>query len=99
MFRCKQAFIEPRKNKVQFFPQVNKKGRYSFFHKSIKKDNIPLFLPLLSISGRLIQRKSAIKILGVILDENLTWRAHITTFETKLVYLKNKILFKKQDNI
>ena len=48
------------------------KTRYSFFHKSRKKDNIPLVLLKLSICNNEIKRSESIKFLGVFLDENLT---------------------------
>ena len=69
MVTCNQASIEPRKNKVHFFSEV------------IKKDYIPLRLPLLSMIGTTIER---IKILGVILEENRTWRGPIKTIKTKI---------------
>ena len=49
-----------------------KKTKFSFFHKSSKKDNIPLRLLNLNINGFTIERGSSIKFLGVSLDENLT---------------------------
>ena len=61
-----------------------KKTKFSFFHKSLKKDNIPLRLPNLNINGFTIERESSIKFLGVWIDENLTWRDHIYTVENKI---------------
>ena len=61
-----------------------KKNKFSFFHKSSKKDNIPLRLPNLNINGFTIERESSIKFLGVWIDENLTWRDHIHTVENKI---------------
>ena len=46
-----------------------KKTKYTFFHKNSVKDNIPLKLPDLHISNKSIERKSSIKFLGVMLDE------------------------------
>ena len=43
------------------------KTKYSFFHKSSKKDNIPLRLPKLIINSYEIQREESIKFLGVLL--------------------------------
>ena len=45
---------------------------------------MPLRLLLLRISETIIERKSMIKFPRVILDENITWRAHINTVETKI---------------
>ena len=61
-----------------------KKTKFSFFHKPSKKDNIPLRLPNLNINGFTIERESSIKFLGVWIDENLTWRDHIHTVESKV---------------
>ena len=61
-----------------------KKTKYSFFHKSSKKDNIPLQLPNLNINGSTVESESSIKFLGVWIDENLTWRDHIHTVENKI---------------
>ena len=61
-----------------------KKTKFSFFHKSSEKDNIPLRLPNLNINGFTIERESSIKFLGVWIDENLTWRDHIHTVENKI---------------
>ena len=62
-----------------------KKTKFSFFHKSSKKDNILLRLPNLNINGYTIERESSIKFSGVWIDENLTWRDHIHTIENKIV--------------
>ena len=61
-----------------------KKTKFSFFHKSSKKDNIPLWLPNLNINGFTIERQSSIKFLGVWIDENIIWRDHIHTVENKI---------------
>ena len=59
-----------------------KKTKY-FFHKTSKKDDISLVLPKLTIRNH-IERKELIKILGLLLDENLNWKEHI-------IYTYNKI--------
>ena len=61
-----------------------KKTKFSFFHKSSKKDYIPLRLPNLNINGFTIEHDSSIKLLGVSIDENLTCRDHIHTVENKI---------------
>ena len=61
-----------------------KKTKYSFFHKSSKKYNISLRLPNLNINEVTVERESSIKFLGVWVDENLTWRDHIHTVESKV---------------
>ena len=61
-----------------------KKTKYSGVHKPSKKDNIPLMLPKLAISNRVIERQEYIKFLGVLLDENLNWKEHIKYTENKI---------------
>ena len=61
-----------------------KKTKFSFFHKSSKKDNILLRLPNLNINGFTTECESSIKFLGVWIDENLTWKDHIHTVENKI---------------
>ena len=60
------------------------KTKYSFFHMSSKKDDIPLRLPKLIISNYEIQREESIKFLGVLLDQHLTWKEHIKLTENKI---------------
>ena len=60
------------------------KTKYTLFHKVRQKDNIPLKLPSLFINGKEIKRVDSIKFLGIMLDEHLTWRNHITTIENKI---------------
>ena len=48
----------------------------------------------------MIKRTNAIKFLGVIVDENLTWKNHISTLENKVsknidILYKAKFLFKQ----
>ena len=49
------------------------KTNYSLFHKTIKKDDLPLLLPKLLINDNEVERVESIKFLGVLLDENL-WK-------------------------
>ena len=60
------------------------KTKYSFFHKPSEKDDIPLCLPKLVINNYEIQRKESIKFLGVLLDQNLTWKEPIKLTENKI---------------
>ena len=41
-------------------------------------------LPALRIADNNIERKAAIKIFAVLLDENITWEEHISMLKTKL---------------
>ena len=58
--------------------------KYSFCHKTSKKDNIPLKFPSLQINNYSIERISSIKFPGVLLDENLSWKDHIKFTENKI---------------
>ena len=60
------------------------KTKYSFFHSLFSADNIPLRLPELKIGNTVIKREENMKFLGVLLDENLTWRPHIKCIESKI---------------
>ena len=60
-----------------------KKTKYFFFHKPSKKDDIPLVLPKLNIDNSEITRTESIKFLGVLLDQNLSWKTHIKYIENK----------------
>ena len=60
------------------------KTKYVFFHKPTQSDNLPLKLPNLFINNNPIVRTEAIKFLGIIIDENLSWKKHIKTIESKM---------------
>ena len=60
------------------------KTKYTFFHKLSKNEDIPLVLPALSINAVTIKREKSIKSLGVLIDENITWKDHIQTIENKI---------------
>ena len=60
------------------------KTKYTFFHKAREKDNIPLKLPALFINDKEIERVTSIKFLGVLFDEHLSWKDHITVIEYKI---------------
>ena len=62
----------------------NDKTKYTFFHKPSISDYIPLKLPPLYINNKIIKRSEHIRFLGIILDENLTWKKHINTIESKI---------------
>ena len=58
-----------------------KKTKYIIFTRK-KSEN---FLPApLIISGTKIEQKHEVRFLGVIVDENLTWKKHINTLHTKM---------------
>ena len=41
-------------------------------------------MPELKIGNSIIKRKSSVKFLGVMLDENISWKDHIKTIEKKI---------------
>ena len=73
------------------------KTKYTLFHSANKKDKIPLELPLLKIDNNKIERETSIKFLGVILDENISWKKHIETVENKIS--KNMGILGKVSNL
>ena len=54
------------------------------FLKPSKRGDLPLRLPRLQINNIAIKHTSNIKFLGVILDENLSWREHINVIQSKI---------------
>ena len=72
------------------------KAKYSFFYEISKKGDIPQKLTRLQINNYNIERIPSIKFLGVLLDENLSWKDHIKYTENKIS--KNiGILYKARD--
>ena len=62
----------------------NKRTKYTLFHKNSIKDDLPLKLPDLKIANNQIERKKAIKFLGVMLNENINWQDHIHKVENNI---------------
>ncbi|MBY0580901.1 MAG: hypothetical protein K2P53_04385 [Rickettsiales bacterium] len=60
------------------------KTKFSLFHSKRKFQYIPKSLPMLYINNMEIERSFTNKLLGVLIDENLSWRDHIK-------YISNKI--------
>ena len=56
---------------------VQTKCNYTIFHKNSAIDDIPLKIPELKIGNSRIKRKSSVKFLRVILDENISQKDHI----------------------
>ena len=61
-----------------------RKTKYTFFHKFIQNDNIPLKLPMLTINGKVIEWTTSIKFPGMLLDEHLSRKSHISVVENKV---------------
>ena len=47
-------------------------------------DSLPLRLPAMTPNNIEIKRENSVKFLGVITDENLTWKNHIKVVENKI---------------
>ena len=57
------------------------KTNYIFFHNNSTKDKLTLKMPELKIGNTTIKRKSSVKLLREMLDENISWKDHIKTTE------------------
>ena len=60
------------------------KTKYSLFHKPSRKADLSLLLPRLLIKKHKVERLKSINFLGVLLDENLSWKDHIKYIENKV---------------
>ena len=60
------------------------KTYYTLFHKNSPEDTLPLKMPELKIGKSIIKKKSSVKLLGVMLDKNISEKDHIKTIEKKL---------------
>ena len=60
------------------------KTKYFLFHKPSRKDDLPHLLPRLPIKMHKVERVKSIKFLGVLLDENLSWKDHIKCVENRV---------------
>ena len=61
-----------------------KETKSIIFHPAQKGNRLPA-LPKLAIDGNMVPRVADTKFLGVILDENLTWRKHINLKVSKAI--------------
>ena len=71
-FRAKKLFLNVTK--------IN----YTLFHKNSTKNKLPIKMSKLKIGNSIIKKKSLVKFLGVLLDENILWKNHIKLIEKKL---------------
>ena len=58
--------------------------KFSIFHKASRRDDLPLLLPRIFINNQVIKRQSSIKFLGILLDENLSWKKHLKLTQNKV---------------
>ena len=61
-----------------------KKTKYVLFHEVSMCDSLPSHLPTMTFNNIEIKRENSIKFLGVIIDENLTWKNHIEVVENRI---------------
>ena len=47
------------------------------------RDDLSLVLPKLFINNQVIKRQSSVKFLGILLNENLSWKEHLKLMENK----------------
>ena len=77
-------------NKIYIWFKANKlspnltKTKYSLFHPASKKRFLREPLPFLKMDNIAIERENVTKFLGVIIDENLSWKQHINGVTTKI---------------
>ena len=77
-------------NKITVWFKSNKlslnvnETKWTLFHSSSKKRFLPKTFPNLVINNIIIEWKTVTKFLGVLIDENLSWKNHIE-------FIKNKI--------
>ena len=60
------------------------KTKFTLFHKPTQMEDLPLKLPILKINKLKIKQKDALKFLGVLIDEHLSWKVHIKILETNI---------------
>ena len=77
-------------NKTSLWFKANKlslnltKIKYSLFHPASKKRFLRESLPFLEMDNIVIERENVTKFLGVLTDENLSWKQHINDVSTKI---------------
>ena len=60
------------------------KTKYILFHKASMTDDLPLKFPNVLINTLNVERVNKFKFLGIIFDENMSWKYHIEHVEKKL---------------
>ena len=67
---------------------------FLIFYKANRRDDLPLVLPKLFVNNQVIKRQSSIKFLGILLDENLSWKEHLKLTENKIAKKKTGLIYK-----
>ena len=60
------------------------KTKWTIFYPTSKKRFMPTKFPELFTDGITLERETVTKFLGVIIDENVTWKANIYTISTEI---------------
>ena len=77
-------------NKISLWFKANKlllnltKTKYSLFHPASKKMVLKEPLPFLIMDNIVIERENVTKFLGVLIDENLSWKQYINDVSSKI---------------
>ena len=77
-------------SKISLWFKANKlslnvtKTKYSLFHPAAKKRFLKDPIPTLKMDNTAIDRENVTKFLGVLIDENLSWKPHINNVSTKI---------------
>ena len=77
-------------NKISLWFKASKlslnltKTKYSLFHPASKKRFLREPLPFLKMDNIAIERENVTKFIGVLIDENLSWKHHINDVSTKI---------------
>ena len=69
---------------MQYRSLNRSKTKFSLFHSPFKKRFLPNELPVLKIEETLITRDPVTKFLGILIDENLNWKAQIANVASKI---------------
>ena len=72
------------------------KAKYSLFHPTSKKRFLREPLPFLKIDNIVIKRGNVTKFLGVLIDDNLSWKQHLNNASTKISKIIG-ILYKSRE--
>ena len=63
---------------------AKKTKKYVLFHKVSMCDSLPSQLPTMTFNNIKIKKEKSITFLGVIIDENLTWKNNTEVVENKI---------------
>ena len=78
---------------VYFKQTLFKLYKNEIFQKASRRDDLPLVLLKLFINNQVTKRQPSRKLLGILLDENLTWKEHLKFTKNKIA--KNTGLIQK----